>query len=193
MRTVLSSHLRAANYRGDIKISTSIANGTITVCSPHWINRLRNHRFVFWACIILQLWIVTWPVIWFLERRYEVVRSVWRSSREVASPSGRRMVYACGKDEAAVADFWGPAVRQGAWCRTQESTILNQRDAELLLGAGRRNMQRQTLEEPLDRSLMMANSVAGGMFGRVRRTGGTQRFDLGMGNWSFSMALGGNH
>lgn len=89
---------------------------------------MRNDRVVSTLCIALQLWIVALPVIWLLERRYEVVRSVWWSSREVAdaiatAASGPRKVYACGRNEEELAGFWAPIVMQAAWERRKGCTL----------------------------------------------------------------------
>ncbi|KAJ5902336.1 hypothetical protein N7495_002864 [Penicillium taxi] len=115
--TELSSYLRSINYRGQVEITTSTHNNFITIYSPHWINYLRNNSFVWWLCFFSQLWIITQIVITFSKSHYEVVHSVWRSSSEVkdtSMPSGFRKVYARGRDETKLADFWAPAVIQAA-------------------------------------------------------------------------------
>ncbi|RAH80330.1 hypothetical protein BO86DRAFT_457183 [Aspergillus japonicus CBS 114.51] len=144
MRTKLIAHIRSTGYQGHVHVAPSLANGTITVYSPHWINRLRNHGFVYWACIILQLWIVTWPVIWWLERRYEVVRSEWFSSQLVADPAhpeGQRKVYAGDQDELAAAETWAPVVREAVWQGRKGGDILAEEEVERLrrLGIQRRD------------------------------------------------------
>jgi len=132
MHPCLTSHIRSLNYRGHIYISTSLTHSSVTIYSPHWINRLRAQSFVHWICIILQLWIITWPVIWWLERRYEVVRSTWYTSHLLEDPVARtnvQRVYARGRDEAGLAEFWAPAVKQAAWRRQQGGEILTEQDA----------------------------------------------------------------
>ncbi|RAL16179.1 uncharacterized protein BO97DRAFT_403307 [Aspergillus homomorphus CBS 101889] len=143
MRTKLISHIRSTGYQGHVHVSPSLANGMITIYSPHWINRLRNHGFVYWACIILQLWFITWPVIWFLERRYEVVRSEWFSSQLVcdpAHPDGQRKVYAGNQDELTAAETWAPVVREAVWQGRKGGDILGEEEVERLrrLGIQRR-------------------------------------------------------
>ena len=145
MNSALTSQLRSLNYRGNVHMYVSLARGSVTVYSPHWINRLRTSKLVYWLCIILQLWILTWPVIWLLERRYEVIQSVWYSSRGVKDshhPAGWRRVYACGYDENALADYWGPAVTQAAWERRLYGDILSEQEVERLLRAGRDRRER---------------------------------------------------
>jgi len=132
MHPSLTSHIRSLNYRGQIDISTSLAHSSVTVYSPHWINGLRANQYVYYVCIILQLWIITWPVIWWLERRYEVVRSTWHTSQLLEDPIARtnvRRVYARGRDEASLAEFWAPAVKQAAWRRRTEGEVLTEEDA----------------------------------------------------------------
>src|SRR3981081_931853 len=73
----LTSHIRDLNYRGHIQTKLALANRSIAVYSPHWINRLRIHPYVFWFCILTQLWMITWPVLWLLEHRDEAIVSEW--------------------------------------------------------------------------------------------------------------------
>ncbi|PYH43078.1 NuoB/complex I 20 kDa subunit family protein [Aspergillus saccharolyticus JOP 1030-1] len=139
MRTKLISHIRSTGYQGHVHVAPSLANGMITIYSPHWVNRLRNHGFVYWACIILQLWIITWPIIWFLERRYEVVRSEWYSSQLVcdpAHPDGQRKVYAGNQDELTAAEAWAPVVREAVWQGRKGGDILGEEEVERLRRLG---------------------------------------------------------
>ncbi|XHF99735.1 hypothetical protein AWENTII_003225 [Aspergillus wentii] len=169
LNSALTSQLRSLNYRGNVHIYVSLSRGSVTVYSPHWINRLRTNKFIYWLCIILQLWILTWPIIWFLERRYEVVRSVWYSSRDVKDsrhPAGWRKVYACGHDENALADLWGPAVTQAAWERRLYGDVLSEQEVERLLRAGRERRERRGIViDPL-------------VLGMVRGVGQVGRWDM---------------
>ncbi|KKK23468.1 hypothetical protein ARAM_003972 [Aspergillus rambellii] len=145
MRTSLASHIRSTGYQGHININPSLANGAVTIYSPHWINKARNNGLVFWTCIILQLWIITWPIIWVMERRYEVIRSQWFSSKVICdprSPGGQRKVYAGGYDEATAADIWAPVVREAAWRGRTGGDILGEAEIEELrrVGTERREM-----------------------------------------------------
>ncbi|KAJ5825800.1 hypothetical protein N7474_002938 [Penicillium riverlandense] len=145
IRSELKSYIRSLNYRGSIKITASIPNEFVTIYSPHWINRLRNNTFVWWLCIILQLWIVTWPAIVLLEKRYQVVQSVWRSSRlveDVTTLSRWRKIYAHGRSEAELADFWAAAVTQAAWEQKDSGEILTEHDLPRLLRRGQERIER---------------------------------------------------
>jgi hypothetical protein len=136
MADYLKSQIRETNYRGRITAEMEIVNGKVTIYSPHWVNKLRNNWMVFWACIILQLWIITWPIIWLLEKKYAVVYSCWYSSHTVDEGTGAiaRRIYARGRDEHSLAEFWAPAVKQAAWARRKDNEILLLQDAERLQG-----------------------------------------------------------
>ncbi|KAL4782863.1 major facilitator superfamily domain-containing protein [Aspergillus varians] len=139
MSTALTSQIRSTGYQGHVSICPAVANGFVTLYSPHWINQLRNNAFVYWACIILQLWIITWPVLWFLERRYEVVRSEWFSSQTIADPStpgGSGKIYAGGHSEEAAAELWAPVVREAAWQGKAHGEILGEAEVEELRRQG---------------------------------------------------------
>ncbi|RDW67435.1 uncharacterized protein DSM5745_09301 [Aspergillus mulundensis] len=141
MRDSLTSHIRSTGYAGHIVINPVVANGFVTVYSPHWINTLRNNAYVYWICIILQLWILTWPLICFMERRYEVVHSKWFSSKTVcdaSAPGGVRKCYAAGPgmDEARAAEMWAPVVREAAWQGRVDGCILGEAEIEELRRKG---------------------------------------------------------
>ncbi|KAL4892826.1 hypothetical protein BDV59DRAFT_202203 [Aspergillus ambiguus] len=68
LRSVLTSLIRSLNYQGTIHISGTLTNKSFVVTS-HWIDRMRNNGFVYFFCILMQVWVLTWPVIWWVERR----------------------------------------------------------------------------------------------------------------------------
>ncbi|KAB8207747.1 hypothetical protein BDV34DRAFT_191654 [Aspergillus parasiticus] len=138
IHSTLTSHLRSLNYQGNIDISTSFSNRSFTVYSPHWINRARNNNFVYYTCLILQLWLITWPIIWLLERRYAVIGSVWLFSREV----GSQHVYARSRDEAGIAEDLAPVVTQAAWERRIDGKVLTPQDMRLLRRLEREGQER---------------------------------------------------
>ena len=145
----LTSHLRSLQYRGDISITVDMANRDLIVYNPHWVNKLRNNAWVYYLCIILQVWILAWPIIFLLERRYDIVRSVWYFSR-VEDGETR---YARHRDEAAIADELAPAVTQAALERNQEGRILTAPEMQLLDSLGRERRERGVVVMQWDRFL----------------------------------------
>lgn len=83
MSSSLQEHIRAEGYNDSINVSLWTEKNTFTIYSPHWINHLRFNNIVWWICVIFGLWVITWPVIYFLERRYQVVRVKWDASLEL--------------------------------------------------------------------------------------------------------------
>lgn len=192
MRSELRSYLRSLNYRGQIEIKASIPNEFVTVYSPHWINRLRNNSFVWWLCVLLQLWIVMWPVIVMLEKRYEVVQSVWRSSRQVedsSAPSGLRKIYAHGRDEAKLADLWAAAVMQVAWDQQDGGEMLTEADLPRLQRRGQERMERIGWSVPPDRNGMAVDATAEDTQASRR---GPAIPGVGAGGYNFQAGWGGN-
>ncbi|KAJ5123621.1 hypothetical protein N7448_009718 [Penicillium atrosanguineum] len=133
MRTELTAYLRALNYGGYIEITTSIPNSFVTIYTPHWINYLRTSTFVFWVLALTQLWIITAFVLGCLDQPYHVVSSVWRSSRELGDPNVfSRKVYAHGRDETKLADFWAPTVAQAFLDRRNDGFMLREESLQHL-------------------------------------------------------------
>ncbi|KAJ5681422.1 uncharacterized protein N7477_001362 [Penicillium maclennaniae] len=153
MRNVLASHIRELNYRGSTNFWLKKGYSSVTMYSPHWINRLRSNSFVWWICVILQLWIITWPVIWLMEKRYEVVRSQWNASLDAGSETGLIKCYAQGRDETQLGEFWAAAVKQAAWTRRQgQGALLTRNDADRLQGMRNEQILRiQTCESEAER------------------------------------------
>ncbi|EHA19582.1 hypothetical protein ASPNIDRAFT_39005 [Aspergillus niger ATCC 1015] len=167
LRTRLTSHIRGLNYRGTLHFSTSIAHSALTIYSPHWINRLRTAASVgsspWWVVgFSFLLSMLLWPILWVLERRYEVIYVQWHPSITAPSPIDMRDPDNAGatagsyadpgtnfgyEAASALGDFWGPVVQQAAWkwraqqCQIQgkrgrrtRTTILTRRDAERVQG-----------------------------------------------------------
>ncbi|KAE8153325.1 hypothetical protein BDV25DRAFT_149553 [Aspergillus avenaceus] len=138
VESTLTSALRAINYKGNISVSVSCPNRSFAVYSPHLVNRLRDNSFVYYACVILQLWVITWPVIWALERRYEVVCPVWSFYRQV----GSRREYARGRSEEEIADHLVPVVTQAACERRAGARFLTDQDFRILRRHGQDSGER---------------------------------------------------
>ncbi|KAL1861900.1 hypothetical protein Plec18170_000723 [Paecilomyces lecythidis] len=136
LRQSIVSHIRATSYRGHISVETKLREGSMTIYSPHWINRFRNNPYIYWTCIIFQLWLITWPTILLLERRYQVVFSNWHASffSEEPDVAERRRIYARNRDEAALMDYWAPAIKHAAWNRRRNGEVITEQDVRNFTG-----------------------------------------------------------
>ncbi|KAJ5180178.1 hypothetical protein N7492_003388 [Penicillium capsulatum] len=136
LSNVLTSHIRSLNYRGSVSCKFVLAQESVSVYSPHWINRLRANRYIWWVFVLLQLWIISWPVIWLMEKRYEVVDTRWYACL-LPDPNSGLACYARNRNEAELGEFWAPAVKQAAWSRRRgDCNVLTRLDAERLHGVG---------------------------------------------------------
>ncbi|KAK2734016.1 hypothetical protein FQN57_001885 [Myotisia sp. PD_48] len=112
----IASIIRSTNYRGTICVSPVIHHASLTIYSPHILNRLRTNTFVWWACVILQLWIFTWPLLILLEKRYEPVRSLHYASH------GERYIAAFGSEERW-AHGYAPAIKMAALTARKDEIV----------------------------------------------------------------------
>lgn len=81
----ITSYILSTNYRGHISITHLLSPHTTTITTSHPLNRLRHNVYVYWMCIILQLWIITWPVLWLMTRQWAVVEVFWPYRRNTAT------------------------------------------------------------------------------------------------------------
>ncbi|KAJ5199550.1 hypothetical protein N7491_009650 [Penicillium cf. griseofulvum] len=184
LRSELKSYLRSINYRGHIPVTTSMRNTFVTVYSP------RNTSFVWWFCVLTQLWVITVIVIAFLERQYQVVHSTWRSSRVVKDtsvPSGVRKIYAHGRDETKLADFWASVVMQVAHDRRDEGETVTEGSIQRL--------QKRELERMENlASILPERNVTGDSTAESEQVAhrGPTRPDMASKGYSFQAGWGGN-
>ncbi|CAG8026955.1 unnamed protein product [Penicillium olsonii] len=193
MRNVFSTHIRELNYRGTVNYSMVIAHHSVTIYSPHWINRLRANRAVWWAVVILQLWIIAWPIIFFMEKRYEIASTRWHSSLIPETDSAVERCYARGRNESALAEYWAPAVKQAAWSRRQGgSEVLTRMDADRMQGystqqvIGARSQDSESERERRERVNSGQGGFVDGLVGLARGIGEVRQ------DWRMSMGWGAN-
>ncbi|KAJ5232812.1 hypothetical protein N7468_005768 [Penicillium chermesinum] len=193
MRNPLVSHIRSLNYHGQISCKAVLAQQSVTIFSPHWINRLRANRYIWWIVVILQLWIISWPIIWFLERRYEVAHTTWNAARDAGAENGLVHCYPQGRDPAMLAEYWAPAVKQAAWSRRRgEDNTLTRLDADRLQGLSNNQllgMDRHDSQAELERRARVDRGEGGFMdsvVGLVRGVGEVHQ------DWQMAVGWGNN-
>ncbi|KAJ5880852.1 uncharacterized protein N7473_011905 [Penicillium subrubescens] len=193
MRNILDSHIRELNYRGTIKQHFTQAHSSVTVYSPHWINRARTNKYIWWIVVLLQLWIITWPVIWLMEKRYEIAFARWNASLDPQADSSLVKCYAQHRNESALAEWWAPAVKQAAWTRRSgDNNLVTRLDAERMMGMSTEqliNFRPRESEAELERR----GRVARGEGGFVDNVVGLARGISEVGqDWRFTMGWGAN-
>lgn len=193
MRNILDSHIRELNYRGTINQCFTQAHSSVTIYSPHWINRLRTNKFVWWIVVILQLWIITWPIIWLMEKRYEIAFTRWNASLDPDTDSSLIKCYAQNRNESALAEWWAPAVKQAAWTRRSgDNNLLSRLDAERVQGMTTEqliNFRPRESEAECERRERVARGQAGFVDNVVGLARGIS--EVGQ-DWRFTMGWGAN-
>lgn len=77
MTGALTGVLRSTNYRGRVSITFPLEDRATIVMSDHPINRYRTNKLIWWICVISQLWIITWPLLWLMTKHWEVLNVYW--------------------------------------------------------------------------------------------------------------------
>ncbi|KKZ68242.1 hypothetical protein EMCG_06065 [[Emmonsia] crescens] len=158
----ITTLIRSLNYRGHISIEIHTYNAHLTVYSPSRFNKLRQNTFVWWTCIILQLWLITWPLLILLEKRYEPITAAW-----YAWYNGE---YACGLSEEKWLALFTPVIKRSVLARAKDGEHVGFEEA---------HAARQ--EE---------NTIAGRGVGRPESESEMERrerMQRGQGNWADSL------
>ncbi|KAK3071678.1 hypothetical protein LTR53_008218 [Teratosphaeriaceae sp. CCFEE 6253] len=76
LRTALERLVRSTDYRGHVSVSFPVADKHVDIYNPHWANRWRTSavRYVFYFTF---LWLLTWPILFFMTKRWEIYTIRW--------------------------------------------------------------------------------------------------------------------
>jgi len=134
----LEAMVRATKYRGSTEISYRYEDAGVIFMSDHWMNRLRSNPWVFWLCIILQLWIITWPILWLCTGKFDVICATWPYRQMQRVNDNDEMVYA-GPTEREWLDTWGKTIAEKAFAKHQgwvdhDDVRASQRATEQMVG-----------------------------------------------------------
>ncbi|KAK4495355.1 hypothetical protein PRZ48_013686 [Zasmidium cellare] len=80
IREKIDSLVRSTHYRGHIDITFPVADRHIDIYNPHWINSARI-SWVRWIFYLSFLWIITWPILFFMTKWWTVCDVEFRFSR----------------------------------------------------------------------------------------------------------------
>ena len=155
---ILTEHvtrtIRSTGYRGHITITFPLYPRTLTIATPHTLNRLRHNKLVYWTCIILQLWLLTWPILFLLTKRWSMTETYWPykipdgEPREGIDNEGRRIFQQHFKyvkeSERVWAERYRYTIQKAVLSRAQGGAIVgfvqNGREAE---DAERQRLERE--------------------------------------------------
>lgn len=119
IRSRLEELARSTHYRGHVEVSCPVMDRHVDIYSPHWINRLRVNWWVRAFCYITFLWLITWPILFFMTKRWGVYEVDWRFSvQESVADAG-------GGDEAGRYRRRYAVGSESAWLRQHENLIVS--------------------------------------------------------------------
>lgn len=112
--------IRATNYRGQYDVTFPVKDEYIHIYNHCKTNRWRATPWIWWLCTLTLTFIFTWPYLFFMTKRWDVVKVHWpfrdiKGNGEYASIS-----------EDQLYNLWARAVYRAVFERQQR--VLDQRD-----------------------------------------------------------------
>ncbi|KAF3211849.1 hypothetical protein TWF191_010665 [Orbilia oligospora] len=184
LATRLHQLIQSTNYAGDIQITFPTTHNKVKIRPANKLTELRYNKAVRWLCYLTFLWIITWPILFFMTKNYNVVRSVWPMS--AVDVSGRRRVK---MTEDQWFEYWRLAIRRAVLGRRQ-GKVTEQDLIELAQEAGMPRMPFRTGNQFMDNMLGGAVDFFGAV-GDQRRAFGWGRTDTNQ--WHFRWGQSDNH
>ncbi|KAK6359747.1 hypothetical protein TWF696_000886 [Orbilia brochopaga] len=178
LKTRLTQLIQSTNYAGDIVISFPTTHNKVKIRPANKLTNLRYNRAVRWFCYLTFLWLITWPVLWFMTHKYNVVRSVWPMSA-IGIDGNRRVKMT----EEQWFEYWRIAIRRAVLGRRQGRVT----EEDLIEIASEAGMQRM----PIRTGSSFVDGVLGGaadwlnVVSEQRRAFGWGRSDTRR-NWTIS-------
>ncbi|EKG20352.1 hypothetical protein MPH_02366 [Macrophomina phaseolina MS6] len=102
VRQRIEALIRSTNYRGHILISFPLEERAVDIYSLHAVNRWRTTTWIRWVFYLTFLWIFSWPLLYFLTRRWSVYSVNWAFSLPPANPNdpqGRKRYATVSEDQ----------------------------------------------------------------------------------------------
>ncbi|EWC46550.1 hypothetical protein DRE_04273 [Drechslerella stenobrocha 248] len=144
LETQLYQLIQSTNYGGDIQITFPTTHSKVKVRPANKLTQLRYNRAARWFCYLTFLWLITWPLLWFMTRKYNVVRSVWPMS--AVGIDGRRRVK---MTEEQWFDYWRLAIRRAVLGQRQ-GMVTEQDLIEIAAESDMPRMQTRAGNQPVD-------------------------------------------
>ncbi|KAF4552042.1 Hypothetical protein D9617_11g008890 [Elsinoe fawcettii] len=114
LRAMAESAVRSTGYMGHVHVDFEERFNEIVVLSPGRINALRTMVWVRWLFYLSFLWVVSWPVLFLLTKKYEVVSAVFEYRA-----GGTRYGEVAVQDEMEWFAQWERSIQRAAWGRVR--------------------------------------------------------------------------
>ncbi|KAL3428088.1 hypothetical protein PVAG01_01597 [Phlyctema vagabunda] len=101
-------------YRGHLSVDFVMQDHELIVFSPSKINELRTIRWLRWFCYLTFLWMITWPILFFKTKKYEVAKAIYPYSYDQGEQRPRKPAV---MSELEFYNSWESALRRGILSR----------------------------------------------------------------------------
>ncbi|KAK4102369.1 hypothetical protein N658DRAFT_468803 [Parathielavia hyrcaniae] len=111
----LEALVRGTNYRGSVDITFPVRDAHALVYNDCKINRWRLTPWIVWMCYLTFMWLITWPVLFFRTKKFEVAIAEWPFSVQEADGSKRYV----SMSEDHIYNLWGRAISRAVLDKRQ--------------------------------------------------------------------------
>lgn len=108
LKGLLTCLVKSTDHQGRTEISFPITHNYIRVYSPCWQNKVRSKIWLRWLAYLFFLWIFTWPYLWFVTRRWDVLVSQFPYGSSLENKQRKYMV----KGEEAFFKEWKDSLKR---------------------------------------------------------------------------------
>jgi hypothetical protein len=108
LKNRLEGVIAATNYRGNVQITFPMEDRNVDIYTCNTINRWRLKTWICWLFYLTFLWLFTWPALFFMTKRYAVVRAEWPWS--ITDANGRKTYTTVSEEQWF--EKWNVAVRR---------------------------------------------------------------------------------
>ena len=115
LEQLLRSAINATNYRGHLHVDFPMQYKRVIVYSPGLVNRWRMTTWIRWIFYLTFLWVISWPVLFLITRKYEVVKVVYEYADRPEDDGGNRTCTVMS--EVDWFHRWEKAIRRAALAR----------------------------------------------------------------------------
>jgi hypothetical protein len=115
LEQLLRSAIAETGYRGHLGVSFPTTHKRLIVFSPGKINEWRITNWIRWVFYLSFLWIISWPVLFFLTHKYEVVKVVYPYANVATEEEGDRQCTV--QSEVVWFHRWESAIKRAALAR----------------------------------------------------------------------------
>lgn len=99
LKPQLETLVKSTHYRGHIDVTFPTVDKNVDIYSPHWINTARI-TWIRWLFYLTFLWLITWPILFFMTKRWSIYHVKWHWSMIRDDDDGRTKTYATISENA---------------------------------------------------------------------------------------------